>query len=284
MFSKQTTQLFFRSNVPSTKQKNDKWKDCTTTREWNEQKKKHKEENQRAWRKTSLLQKRSSWKEKKWSSKLLEKLVVVIISELDERTPGNAYFFPFRLRKNIRRLPGKASTVWKLLDVAKAVAPSGAKTPVDVWKAVVGTATAWKATATKRMIERVFILEDVTREQDSNQRKDDDNWLCFDQRRRPLILCTTTHTWLVRARQKFIGVSGSLAWRLIIAFVCPYVLLEWSFPIHSLPDDSLRRGFFFPLTLREKESGGDGEKWRERERGRERKIRDLDERERERER
>ena len=57
----------------------------------------------------------------------------------------------------------------KVLEVAKTVAPIGAKTPVDGVKALVGTATAWKATATRRMIARVFIFEDVTREQDSNQ-------------------------------------------------------------------------------------------------------------------
>ena len=59
----------------------------------------------------------------------------------------------------------------KIVEVAHSIAPNGAKTPVEGWNAMSGETTAWKATTTRRMPARDCILENVTEEQDRNQKK-----------------------------------------------------------------------------------------------------------------
>ena len=100
------------------------------------------------------------------------RLTVDVRAELDARTcPVEVYFLPPRRRLG-NRLGPSATTVLKVVEVAKTVAPSGAITHFEAWNAIVGTTTAWKATATRRMTARVFIVDDVQWEQDSIKRND----------------------------------------------------------------------------------------------------------------
>ena len=93
-------------------------------------------------------------------------------AELEARTcPVEVYFLPPRRRLG-NRLGPSATTVLKVVEVAKTVAPSGAITHFEAWNAIVGT-TAWKATVTRRMTARVFIVDDVQREQNSIKRNDE---------------------------------------------------------------------------------------------------------------
>ena len=99
-------------------------------------------------------------------------------TELDARTcPVEVYFLPPRRRLG-NRLGPSATTVLKVVEVAKTVAPSGAITHVEAWNAIFGTTTAWKATVTRRMTARVFIVDDVKREQDGikNETTSLDTW------------------------------------------------------------------------------------------------------------
>ena len=59
----------------------------------------------------------------------------------------------------------------KVVEVAKIVAPSGANTLVDGWNALVSGATACKATTARKMTARAFIVDDVMREQEKDQRR-----------------------------------------------------------------------------------------------------------------
>ena len=85
----------------------------------------------------------------------------------------DVYFLPTRRRRLGNRLGPSATTVLKVVEVAKTVAPSGAITHAEAWNAIVGTTTAWNATAKRRMTARVFIVDDVKREQDSIKRNDE---------------------------------------------------------------------------------------------------------------